>query len=78
MATLSDTQVIALAVNSLIASNQKRSLTNIVVDRVKKLSVSQTPGWKVFFIFAEQNSFLQKTIVFEVDDFGTVSLLERM
>jgi hypothetical protein len=76
--TLTESQVIAAAVNAFVRESFDRALKDILVQETKRLATLSGAGWKVYFVFDEEDQFLKKSVTFEVNEEGAVSLFESM
>lgn len=78
MQITTESRVITLAINLLLESESKRELSDVIIDRSRKLAMFKEDGWKVFFIFKEENQFLKRTMTVEVTNSGAAKIFESM
>ena len=76
--TYTETEIVAKAVNEFMTRPNRRKLKDILVQSSSQLATSKKPGWKVFFVFEEADSFLHNCMTFEVDLDGEVKVFENM
>ena len=77
MSTISEAHALAAAVN-LFARGKRHELSKIHVVKEKRLFAFSGPGWKVLFIFAEENCFLNDSLLIEVDETGAAEIFLTM
>lgn len=75
---ISDSKVIALALNALIGRRLDRRFIDIFVEGRRRLSTLDEPGWKVFFVFENENSFLENSLTVEVGVSGKVEISQSL
>jgi hypothetical protein len=73
-----ESQVLAVALNLYLSLRHHRALIEVVVRKVPRLVMSHGPGWKVYFVYGEEDQFLHKTLTIEVTESGAATLLEKM
>lgn len=73
-----ETEIVAKAVNEFMTRPNRRKLKDILVQSAAQLATSDKPGWKVFFVFEEADSFLHNCMTFEIDIDGEVKIFENM
>jgi len=75
---LTDTQIIAKAMNTYVKNGHDQKLKDIFVDARPRTFSTGKRGWRVFFIFEEPCLFGNAGIAYEVDLDGEVHLFQTM
>lgn len=76
--TLTESQVIAVAINQFVRDGIDKRVKDVLVQESKRLATLKGVGWKVFFIFENEDQFLNNSVTYEVNEEKSVSLFENM
>ena len=75
---LTESQVIAVAINQFVLDGIDRRIKDVLVQESRRLTTLKGIGWKVFFIFENEDQFLNKSVTYEVNEERSVTLFENM
>lgn len=78
MDTFTEGKVIAFAINALSSRGFDRRLKDIFVEPQRRLTHFAGTGWKVFFVFEEEDQLLRKSLTIEVSGNGDSAVFESM
>ena len=78
METVTDGKLIALAINAISNRGFDRKLKDIFVEPQRRLTNFTGNGWKVFFVFDDEDDFLRKSLTVEVSNDGHSAVFESM
>lgn len=80
MTALTETEAIAKVINKYGAKASNRTLKETFARPERRLSMLKGSGWKVYFVFEEEEQFhiMGNVIIFEVDENGQIEVFPTL